>query len=256
MANPPSLSSKNAVPVLVPLVDALNHARSTPISWSVDKLENGTASSQMMTKSLSLVSHKRTEPFEEVFNNYGAKPNDELLLGYGFTLANNSEDVLLLKLPGSERRFKILRAALGLGESEAVWNEIGRRLQEGFATDEDDLDVAFAELQLEIGQILPEMLRDLKAKLPLAAAFDPSLPEIRSEVREMVWNYIEGMQLPLPLRKEPSRLTCTVISTPTGQREILEDLTAFAETRLKTAIEGAQELGIDIALEPDEDDSE
>jgi hypothetical protein len=30
----------------------------------------------------------------------------------------------------------------------------------------------------------------------------------------------------------------------------------FAETRLKAAIESAQELGIYIALEPDEDDSE
>lgn len=33
---------------------------------------------------------------EEVFNNYGAKPNDELLLGYGFVLQDNPEDALSL----------------------------------------------------------------------------------------------------------------------------------------------------------------
>jgi hypothetical protein len=210
MADPPSLSSRNAAPMLVPLVDALNHARGTPISWSIDKQEEDTGvPSQVTKKSLSLVSHQHTGPFEEMFNNYGAKPNDEFLLGYGFTLPNNPEDVLLLKLPGSERNFRIIRAALGLGEAQAVWHEIGRRLQEGFATDEDDLDIAFAELQLEIGQLLPEMLRDLKAKLPLAAAFDPSLPGIRPEVREMVWNYVDGMLLLLLLLlliKGPSRI--------------------------------------------------
>jgi hypothetical protein len=212
MADPPSLSSRNSVPVLVPLVDALNHARGTPISWSIDNQEEVVGvPSQVTNKSLSLVSHESTEAFKEMFNNYGAKPNDELLLGYGFTLANNPEDVLHLKLPGSERHFKILRAALGLGEAQVVWDEIGRRLQEAFATDEDDLDIAFAELQLEIGQILPEMLRDLKAKLPLAA-FESSLPGIRPEVREMVWNYVDGMLLLLLLIKGLRRLTCTVIS--------------------------------------------
>jgi hypothetical protein len=43
---------------------------------------------------------------------------------------------------------------------------------------------------------------------------------------------------------------------PIGQREILDDLLAFAETGLKAAIESAEELGIYIALDPDEDDSE
>jgi hypothetical protein len=33
-----------------------------------------------------------------VFNNYGPKSNEELLLGYGFTLPNNPDDVVTLKL--------------------------------------------------------------------------------------------------------------------------------------------------------------
>jgi len=196
MTDRPTLSSKSATPVLVPLLDALNHARGTAVSWSVDQQSDLKAPSQPeKKKSLSLISHGHTGAFEELFNNYGAKPNDEFLLAYGFTIANNPEDVLHLKLPGDDRIFQIARAAVGLGEAQAVWDEIGRRLQEGFATDEDDVDIAFAELQLEIGQILPEMLRDLKEKLPSAAAFDPSLPGIRPEVREVVRNYVDGMLL-------------------------------------------------------------
>jgi hypothetical protein len=35
---------------------------------------------------------------EQVFNNYGPKSNEELLLGYGFTLPHNPDDVVALKL--------------------------------------------------------------------------------------------------------------------------------------------------------------
>jgi len=43
---------------------------------------------------------------------------------------------------------------------------------------------------------------------------------------------------------------------PAGQREILDDLLVFAETRLIGAIESARGLGIEISLEPDEYNSE
>ena len=49
----------------------------------------------------------------EVFNNYGAKPNDELLLGYGFVLEDNPEDFVSLKMGTSgedARPADILRA--------------------------------------------------------------------------------------------------------------------------------------------------
>lgn len=35
---------------------------------------------------------------EQVFNNYGPKPNEELLLGYGFTTPHNQADLAVLKL--------------------------------------------------------------------------------------------------------------------------------------------------------------
>ncbi|KAG9057536.1 hypothetical protein FS842_006066 [Serendipita sp. 407] len=233
MDDSPSLSSSNSVQILVPLVDSLNHARGAPVSWSVD--DNG-PQQKHKSKSLSIVSHYAAEKNKELFNNYGAKPNDELMLGYGFTLANNPEDGLSLKLPGGERRYRISRKA-GSGvrgsEEEAVWNEIGRRLQEGFAMDTDDLDVMMVELEMEIGQVLPEMISDLRSRLPTIV--DPTMRQleaVRPQVQSMIYHYVQG------------------------QYDILDDLMAFARRRLKVAMEKAEQLGIDITLESGEEEEE
>ncbi|CAG7848387.1 SubName: Full=Uncharacterized protein {ECO:0000313/EMBL:CCA72828.1} [Serendipita indica DSM 11827] len=222
MEDPPSLSSPNASPVLIPLVDAFNHERAKPVSWSIDQPNS-------KPTCLSLIFHTPSPSGSELYNNYGAKPNDELLLGYGFTIPDNPDDTLLLKLPGSEQRFKIAKGASG--ESMAVWYEIGRRLQQDFATDGDDLDVMMTELELEIGQILPEMIRNLRSKLPAIVDRDPRepLPGVRTDVYAMIRQYVKG------------------------QWEILEDLLEFANKRLEAALRRAEELGIDVSLEPEDD---
>lgn len=186
-------------------MDALNHARGTPISWSIDRSPDANQGPR-----LSLISHKQNEVDEELYNNYGAKPNDELLLGYGFVLANNPEDTLLLKLPASERRYRIGRGAAG--EVEAVWNEIGRRLQEGFPSDTDDLDVMVAELQMEIGQILPEMVVGLRERLPDLSVLDgpEPLPGVRLEVQRMIHIYVQGTR-PSPERYQYKSLLTRAI---------------------------------------------
>ncbi|KAI9020709.1 hypothetical protein CLU79DRAFT_213223 [Phycomyces nitens] len=62
--------------VLFPLVDALNHKPNTKITW--------VRSGDDQTGSLSFVSGQVFGAGEEMFNNYGPKSNEELLLGYGF----------------------------------------------------------------------------------------------------------------------------------------------------------------------------
>ncbi|KAI9447711.1 hypothetical protein H4582DRAFT_1895801 [Lactarius indigo] len=42
--------------------------------------------------SISLVARTAVDGGAEIFNNYGAKPNSELLLGYGFTIPDNPDD--------------------------------------------------------------------------------------------------------------------------------------------------------------------
>lgn len=38
---------------------------------------------------------------DQLFNNYGPKPNDELLMGYGFAIPGNPDNTLPLKLGGA-----------------------------------------------------------------------------------------------------------------------------------------------------------
>jgi hypothetical protein len=190
---PPSLSDPNAEPILVPLLDSLNHSRATPVSWSVNRSPNRIPETVLKQvgrePSLSLVSHLPIKKGEEVFNNYGPKSNDELLIGYGFVIKNNPEDTMLLKLPGDERRFRIGRNATG--EVTNVWNEIGRRLQESFASDGDDLDIVMAELELEVAQVLPEMLHGLKNKLPRLDS-QQTTDTVKNDIKKMIQEYVKG----------------------------------------------------------------
>lgn len=57
----------------------------------------------------------------EVFNNYGAKSNDELLLGYGFVLPGNPEDFVSLKMGTSaeDSRPSEILEAVGLSQKKA-----------------------------------------------------------------------------------------------------------------------------------------
>ncbi|KAK9319996.1 hypothetical protein V1517DRAFT_330772 [Lipomyces orientalis] len=79
-------SEVDSYPVLVPLVDSLNHKPQVPVYW------NATADSFTISSGDSIAAG------DEVFNNYGLKGNEELLMGYGFCLENNPFDVVTLKL--------------------------------------------------------------------------------------------------------------------------------------------------------------
>ncbi|KAK9245880.1 hypothetical protein V1506DRAFT_536908 [Lipomyces tetrasporus] len=79
-------SKDDSYPVLVPLVDSLNHKPQVPVYWSA------TADSFTISSGNSIAAG------DEVFNNYGPKGNEELLMGYGFCLEDNAFDVVTLKL--------------------------------------------------------------------------------------------------------------------------------------------------------------
>ncbi|OAD72856.1 hypothetical protein PHYBLDRAFT_169118 [Phycomyces blakesleeanus NRRL 1555(-)] len=75
--------------VLFPLVDSLNHKPNTKITW--------VRSGDDQSGSLSFVSGQVFNAGEEMFNNYGPKSNEELLLGYGFCFEVNEHDHVALK---------------------------------------------------------------------------------------------------------------------------------------------------------------
>ncbi|WVF70755.1 hypothetical protein IAT40_005549 [Kwoniella sp. CBS 6097] len=86
-------------PVLLPGVDIFNHARNQPILWLSSHTPSTTSSDSATTiPSISLVSTKETESGVQLFNNYGAKPNEEWLLGYGFVIPSNPDDTVNLRL--------------------------------------------------------------------------------------------------------------------------------------------------------------
>ncbi|KAI3406894.2 hypothetical protein KGF56_000186 [Candida oxycetoniae] len=77
---------KNEV-MLLPVVDLLNHSPSAKVTWS----SGGNEEFRFETD----------EPVAkgcEIFNNYGLKGNEELLLAYGFALEENNSDSVALKI--------------------------------------------------------------------------------------------------------------------------------------------------------------
>lgn len=84
-------------PVLFPGLDAANHNPQAKVDWTFDPDRF----------SISLAGHEEHDGVHEsseVFNNYGAKNNGELLIGYGFCLPNNPHDTvgMTLKPPPAE----------------------------------------------------------------------------------------------------------------------------------------------------------
>ena len=79
--------STGAPGILLPFFDLLNHGKGTEIEWRGDG------------KSVAFAAGADgIEAQAEIFNNYGSKANDELLLAHGFALENNEHDRVALKM--------------------------------------------------------------------------------------------------------------------------------------------------------------
>ncbi|KAF2628691.1 SET domain-containing protein, partial [Macroventuria anomochaeta] len=77
------------VPILFPVVDILNHSVTAKVEWDFKPHQSFT---------LRCLNSSSFTANEELFNNYAPKQNDELLLGYGFCLADNPIEQFALKL--------------------------------------------------------------------------------------------------------------------------------------------------------------
>ncbi|KAG5654591.1 hypothetical protein H0H81_011566 [Sphagnurus paluster] len=210
--NPSLISSPDTKPVLLPGIDALNHARGEPVSWVISYPRTNSSTSD--SPSISLLLHNPFNKGQELLNNYGAKPNAELILGYGFSLPDNPDDTIVLKIGGINKKWEVGRAAQG---AEALWDEILGSIQQdpdSPPTYEDELDAAGALL---------EMIQSLIDRLPVER--DGRRAEMRPEVTLMLHDYVEG------------------------QRNILQSLIDFANEKEKKAVEAARAEGVEIILE-------
>lgn len=179
----PSLAySPTSQPVLLPGIDAFNHARGQPISWIVTYPDTNDTSQE---PKISLVLHTATPKGGELFNNYGPKPNSELILGYGFSIPRNPDDTIILKIgskSGDGKKWEIGREAQGV---ENMWSDLIKVFIQDPSqnpTYEDMLDASSA---------LQEMIQNLIDRLP--AEMTVEMSGIRVEVITMFQDYLEGI---------------------------------------------------------------
>ncbi|KAF8270936.1 hypothetical protein EI94DRAFT_1777650 [Lactarius quietus] len=215
--SPSLLQSPNSYPVLIPGVDSLNHARAQPVSWVVSH----TPLSDKSQGTISLVTRTAVDGGAEIFNNYGAKPNSELLLGYGFTLPNNPDDTIVLKIGGGAGndtpRHEVGRGARG---ADNVWDAIVKALK----VQEDEGGVSEWQTVLDGADMLRSMTEALLARLTSG----PGSGALRADVADMVGHYVSG------------------------QHEVLQDLVEYANRRETDGLAMARREGVVVQLEGDD----
>ncbi|PFH51319.1 hypothetical protein AMATHDRAFT_142848 [Amanita thiersii Skay4041] len=219
LSRTPSLQpTASTEPVLIPGLDSLNHARGAAVTWVVaypDPADPDPSIQSQTEPLISLVLRSTTSPGQELLNNYGLKPNSELILGYGFTLHNNPDDTIAIKVGGiSDRRWEIGRSARGLGD---LWNEILRT----FAPEAET--VPSYEDQLDAVGFLTEMSQVLLDQLPPMQIDEGE--EVRPEVMSMLTDYVEG------------------------QRDILESIINYANQQEQEIIVAARADGVEFVFE-------
>ncbi|KAK4543024.1 hypothetical protein LTR36_006022 [Oleoguttula mirabilis] len=99
-------------PVLFPVQDAPNHRYDAHVDWFFDPGR------------FSITVEDSVQAGDEVFNNYGSKGNDELLLGYGFCIPDSPHDsiMLTLKPPPEALQAELMIVQPGLFRHEGGWN--------------------------------------------------------------------------------------------------------------------------------------
>lgn len=230
-SNPSLIASESSYPVLLPGVDSLNHLRGHQVSWVIDPCSTKEPSGNSPLQ-VTLVVHRKTSTRQEVLNNYGPKPNAEFILGYGFSIANNLDDTIVLKIggaSGSNQRWEIGRDAKGI---QGLWEEmqaILRNMEDG--DDENEDEMTEAELCLEAADMLDNMIQQRIQSLPLLPDKPPT--GVRREVFTMIKHYVEGGQVILLLLFMCAILTFQSIL---GQRDILNSVLRFAQAKQEKAL--------------------
>ncbi|KAI0339167.1 SET domain-containing protein [Trametopsis cervina] len=234
--NPSLVFRPGSNPMLLPGIDALNHARGHPVSWEIS--HTSSTPSELAKSSISHIIHKETPAGDELFNNYGLKPNAELILGYGFTLPNNPDDTIVLQIGGQPQRPGYTPAKWEVGRdasgAEPVWEAVKAAVKQqnsrgsgnGVGSEDieepetpDDVD----EEELWATEVLREMAEDLLSRLPQGMIDSTEVSKtVRPEVATMLEHYVEG------------------------QRDILHSLVEFATKKEQMITERAQDRGNDI----------
>lgn len=132
-------------PVLIPGIDSINHMRAYPVTW---EYVHGAA---------SLIIRSEISAGTQIFNNYGAKSNEELFSSYGFVQPGGPDDVLVLALRRDE----------GEGSQLYYWQKsqadppsaLLEALRTQMPSDEADARVASLLQEAQVCEALEQFLR-------------------------------------------------------------------------------------------------
>jgi hypothetical protein len=196
---PPRLLDAEAPPtgapgVLLPFFDLLNHGKGTEIEWRGDG------------KSVAFAAGAAIAPNSEIFNNYGSKSNDELLLAHGFALENNEHDRFALKMTvasGDGRRtlgpFYLRR---GGDFPRALWRALADPMGDPASSDSDSppeidaesVEVLLATLERKLAPFTASKTADAKAARSVAPHYQQSVAFYRIGQREILEDAVEALR--------------------------------------------------------------
>ena len=187
--NPVSDSTYDGVGILLPLLDMFNHKRRTKIEW------RGTSTAiQFVNGGDKIVGEA------QIFNNYGGKSNESLLISYGFAIADNEDDAFLLELVIGEMRqtFAIHRSDTDDHEQFPVslWVALASLYEDdddGENEDENEEGIAIGIDSVEL------LLETLSSRLVLFENIEKSdqNKNTTSEREKYIAYYLLGQQLVL-----------------------------------------------------------
>ena len=185
--------SAGAPGVLLPFFDLLNHGKGTEIEWRGDGQSVAFAAGA-----------DGIEAQAEIFNNYGSKANDELLLAHGFALENNEHDRVALKMTvasGDGRRtlgpFYLRR---GGDFPRALWRALADPTGDPVSSDSDSppeidaeaVEVLLATLERKLAPFKRSEIADAKAAL--GAGRSASVAFYRIGQREILEDAVEALR--------------------------------------------------------------
>ncbi|GAA5975503.1 hypothetical protein JCM10908_005181 [Rhodotorula pacifica] len=266
----------NSTPVLFPGIDLLNHRPTARVTWSSDVRGAGSGSvtgGEEKGGSLTIVLDELVPAGTQVFNTYGAKSNEELLLGYGFVLPSppsNPADILALKLslpsPDSSAVYSKLHdllARLGLQEPRHTVPPSGvlppalltqMRLLLLASTDPSSFLAMVEELShLSEKEEALEKLAFLgwENELDVLDALEGML-EAKAEGLSAVNVDAEAAAQP-SVRSEVKEM---IKIYRRGQLQIVEAALAHREQLFEATLERARAEGVELAFEEEEDEDE
>ena len=186
--------SVGAPGILLPFFDLLNHGKGTEIEWRGD----GTCVSFAAGAAGIL-------PNAEIFNNYGSKANDELLVAHGFALENNDHDRVALKMTvasgGSRKTLGPFYMRRGGDFPRELWRALADPSETASSDsdsppeiDAESVEVLLATLERKLAPFTASKTADAKAARGVAPQYQRSVAFYRIGQREILEDAVEALR--------------------------------------------------------------